>query len=128
MGSPLSVSKLPRLRGEARAPLVDSFATDAYDSRGGAPVILGHAAMKAIVIPARAKTLNDLFKKARRRSVLLEAPGGDHFVLASVEGWEAFEVGDDLTQNKSLMRRLAQRRSKGKPTSLEAVKARLGLR
>jgi hypothetical protein len=83
--------------------------------------------MTTISIPARAKTLNTLFKKARRRSLILESHDGHRFVLAPIEGWEAFEIGDDFTQNKKLMKFLTERRSGGKRIPLEVVEAELGI-
>ena len=86
--------------------------------------------MKAITVPTRAKILNDLLKKARRKEVILESADGQRFVLASIEGWEGFEVGedDDITKNKKLMTYLANRRSGGKRIPLTEVKAQLRLR
>ncbi|MBM4049671.1 MAG: hypothetical protein FJ279_31635 [Planctomycetes bacterium] len=85
--------------------------------------------MKTISVPPRAKRLNDLLRKARRKQVLLQAADGQRFVLASVEGWEGFEVGedDDITTNKKLMQHLARRRRGGKRIALAEVRARLGL-
>ena len=83
--------------------------------------------MTTISVPARAKTVNALLKKARRRSLILQSSDGRRFVLAPVEGWEAFEVGEDFTQNKKLMKFLTERRSKGKTIPLEQVKAELGI-
>lgn len=87
--------------------------------------------MRTIVIPASAKRLNDLFKKARRKSLILKSHEGDRFILAPLEGWQAFEVGEDITQNKELMAFLAERKRnsrKGRTYSLEEVEAELGLR
>lgn len=47
------------------------------------------------------------------------------------KGWIAFEVVDDITQNKELMKLLAERSKnakKGRTYSLEEVKAELGIR
>ena len=84
--------------------------------------------MRTIAIPATARRLNDLFKKARRESLILKSHEGDRFILALLEGWEAFEVGEDFTQNKKLMKFLTERRSKGKTIPFEEVKAELGIR
>ncbi|MBI4468453.1 MAG: hypothetical protein HY650_03920 [Acidobacteria bacterium] len=83
--------------------------------------------MKPITVPARAKTLNDLLKKARRKEVILEGADGHRFVLLSLESWEGFEVGedDDITKNKRLMENLLNRRRGGKSIALKKVKARL---
>lgn len=85
--------------------------------------------MKTIVVPARAKTLNDLLKAARQTEVILESADGQRFVLISIEDWEGFEVDedDDITQNKELMEYLAKRRSQGNRIPLAGVKAQLGL-
>ena len=83
--------------------------------------------MKTIAIPARTKTLNDLFKKARNKSLILQSHDGRRFVLAPIEGWEGFEVGDDITQNKDLMKYLSERRTKGRTIPIEEVKAKLGI-
>jgi len=83
--------------------------------------------MKTITVSARAKTLNDLLKKARRKSLILQSGNGQRFVLASIEGWEGFEVGDDIAQNKRLMKHLTERRSGGTTIPLAEVKAQLGV-
>ena len=87
--------------------------------------------MKTIAIPSTARRLNDLFKKARRKSLILKSHEGDRFVLAPLEDWQAFEVGEDITQNKELMKLLGERSRnarKSRTYSLEEVKAELGLR
>jgi len=83
--------------------------------------------MRTIPVSARAKTLNDLLKKARRKSLILESSDGHRFVLASLEDWEGFEVDEDITQNKKLMELLSERRTSGKTIPLDEVKAELGL-
>jgi hypothetical protein len=94
--------------------------------------------MRTITIPTRAKTINALLKKARRRSVVLETTDGQRYVLTSVSNWEGFDVGGSrdfgeevkrTAQNKRLMKFLAERRktSKGKSKSLEEVEKELGL-
>lgn len=86
--------------------------------------------MSAIItVPTRAKTLNDLLRKARRKEIVLESANGERFVLASIQGWEGFEVGEDedITKNKKLMSHLASRRSGGKRIPLAEVRAQLGL-
>jgi hypothetical protein len=59
--------------------------------------------------------------------LILESTDGHRFVLASLEEWEGFEVGEDITQNKKLMKHLIKRRSGGKTIPLDEVKAELGL-
>ncbi|MBI5302435.1 MAG: hypothetical protein HY868_09875 [Chloroflexi bacterium] len=87
--------------------------------------------MSAIItVPTRAKTLNDLLRKARRKEIVLESADGERFVLASLQGWEGFEVdeNDDITKNRKLMSHLAKRRKGGKRIPLADVRAKLGLR
>ena len=94
--------------------------------------------MKTITIPTRAKAINDLLKKARRRSVVLETTDGKRYVLTAVNNWEGFDVGNSedfgeeakrTVQNKRLMKFLVERRktSKGTSKSLEEVEKELGL-
>ena len=83
--------------------------------------------MRTIPVSARAKTLNDLLKKARRKSLILESSDGHRFVLASLEDWQGFEVDEDITQNRKLMELLSERRTSGKTIPLDEVKAELGL-
>jgi PHD/YefM family antitoxin component YafN of YafNO toxin-antitoxin module len=83
--------------------------------------------MRTISVPGRSKMLNELLKKARHTSLILESTDGHRFVLASLEEWEGFKVGEDITQNKKLMKHLSERRGGGKPIPLDEVKAELGL-
>lgn len=94
--------------------------------------------MKTITISPRAKTINDLLKKARRRSVILETADGQRFVLTAVSNWEGFDVGNSedfgeeakrTVQNKRLMRFLVERRktAEGKSKSLEEIEKELGV-
>ena len=94
--------------------------------------------MKAIVAPTRARGINDLLKKARRRSIILESADGERYVLTSVHNWEGFEVGNDTDfgkevkrtgQNKRLIKFLAERRkhTDGSHKSLEDIEQELGL-
>ena len=95
--------------------------------------------MKPVAVSSRAKTLNTLLKKARRRNVILESADGERFVLAPIAEWEGFDVGnsDDFAievkrtaNNKKLAKLMAKRRAKdtGKPRlSLEGVRKELGL-
>jgi len=94
--------------------------------------------MKPTFIPQQEKTLNALFKQARRRNVILESVDGQRYVLAAISNWQGFEVGDSddfaeevkrTAQNKELMKFLAERRkrSKGQPTYTAAeVRKQLG--
>ena len=85
--------------------------------------------MKTTRVSPRAKTLNDLLNKARRRAVILETVGGERFVLASIEGWEGYELpkDGDMTKNRSLIKQLESRRSGGKSIPLAELKQELGL-
>lgn len=94
--------------------------------------------MKTIVVSTRAKTLNELLKKARRGTIILESADGQRFALTSVNNWEGFEVGssNDFAQevertgnNKALLKSLATRRKgkKSKGVLLADVKKQLGL-
>ncbi len=79
--------------------------------------------MKAITISPRAKTLNSLLRKARRRSVILKSSDGEEFVLARVTNMQGFDVGGDddfekeveaTRKNKRLMKFLDQRAARAK--------------
>jgi hypothetical protein len=95
--------------------------------------------MKAISVSARAKSLNELLKKARRGTIILESADGQRFALTSVNDWEGFNVGSSSDfarevertgQNKKLMKSLASRRKRAdsQGTPIADVKKRLGLR
>ncbi len=93
--------------------------------------------MKTITVPARSKTLNKLLKKAGRTGLILQSANGHRFVLASIEGWQGYDVGagDDFAdevkrtvRNKKLMKTLADRRRGGKRIPLAKLKAELGLK
>lgn len=92
--------------------------------------------MKTITVPAREKTLNAVLKKARRNRLILQSANGQRFVLISIENGEGFNVsaGNDFaqevkltTQNKKLMKFLAERRRHVKRIPLAKVKEQLGL-
>ena len=91
--------------------------------------------MNSVPIPIKSKVLNDLLKKARRRSIILEAADGQRFVLASLNDWEGFDVGksQDFSSevahtgaNDELMGVLASRSKSTGRTSLADVKKKLG--
>jgi hypothetical protein len=96
--------------------------------------------MKPTFIPQQEKTLNALFKRARRRNVILESADGQRFVLAAISKWQGFDVGDSddfaeevkrTAQNKELAKFMAERRkrSKGKPTYTAAeARKKLGVK
>ena len=85
--------------------------------------------MKTTAVSSRAKSVNDLLKKARRKTLILEAADGSRYVLAPLDAWEGVEVGQsgDITTNKRLMRALAARRSAAPTIGLAELKADLGL-
>jgi hypothetical protein len=94
--------------------------------------------MKAISVSARAKTLNELLKKARRGTVILESADGQRFALTSVGDWEGFDVGsgrdfarevERTGQNKKLLKSLTARQNSAKARGipLADVKKQLGL-
>ena len=99
---------------------------------------LRKGSMKTIAVPSHARTLNELFKKARRRSLILESAIGERFVLAPIHNWEAFDVGDSddfavevkhTARNKKLIKLMAERKKNdnGKRYSLEEIKQEFGL-
>ena len=85
--------------------------------------------MKTTAVSSRAKSVNDLLRKARRKTLVLEAADGSRFVLAPLGDWEGFDVGesDDISKNKRLIQKLASRRSNAPKIGLAAMKAELGL-
>jgi hypothetical protein len=94
--------------------------------------------VKTISVSPRAKTLNALLKKARRRSLILESADSERFVLAALQGWQGFDVGDGedfaeevkrIAQNKKLMKLLTERKKKNgnKGYSIEVVKQELDI-
>jgi len=96
--------------------------------------------MKPIPIPTRAKAVNELLKKARHRNVILESADGERFVLAAIESWQGFDVGESedfavevkrTARNKKLAKVMAERRAKDKDKprfSSEEIRKELGLK
>lgn len=96
--------------------------------------------MKPVTIPSRAKALNSLLKKARRRNVILESADGERFVLAPISDWQGFDVGESedfsvevkrTVRNKKLAKVMAERRVKDKGKrrfSSEEIRKELGLK
>ena len=93
--------------------------------------------MRTIAVSARSKTLNYLLNKAGRSAVILRSADGHRFVLASIEGWQGYDVGDGddfagevrrTVRNKKLMKALADRRRIGKRIPLAKVKEELALK
>jgi len=85
--------------------------------------------MKSIAVSRQADSLNDILKQASKEEILLEAADGQRFILASVEKWKGFQVGedDDITENSQLMKHLSNRRGGGKRIPLSDVRETLGL-
>ena len=92
--------------------------------------------MKTIAVSTRAKTLNNLLKRARRNGVILKTADGERYILTSLGSWQGFEVGasEDFgeevkrtVRNKKLMKFLAKRRTNGQRIPLAKVKEELGL-
>jgi hypothetical protein len=82
--------------------------------------------------------VNDLLKKARRGTVILESSDGQRFALTAISGWVGFDVGtsrnfaeevERTVQNKKLMKFLAARHKHGKAPGipLAEVKKQLGI-
>lgn len=92
--------------------------------------------MKTITVSSRAKTLNDVLKKARRNGLILQSAVGERFVLTSIKNWEGFDVGAEnnfaqevklTVRNKKLMKFLSERRSHAKRIPLSKVKEQLDI-
>jgi hypothetical protein len=94
--------------------------------------------MKTFSVSPRAKTLNELLKRARRGTVILQSADGQRFALTSVNDWEGFDVGsggdfahevERTGQNKKLMKSLATRRESARTRGIPIaqVKKQLGL-
>ena len=92
--------------------------------------------MKTVVVSSRSKTIHALLKQARRNGLILQSPEGEHFVLAPIGDWQAFNVGDSedfaeevkaTSQNKELIKFLKERHTRGKRIPIKKVRERLGL-
>ena len=95
--------------------------------------------MKAITVSPQSKILNELMKKARRRSLILKSADGEHFVLARVTNLQGFYVGasdnfenevQTTRKNKRLMKFLDERATKArgqKGVPIAEVRKQLGL-
>jgi len=77
--------------------------------------------MKPILVSARSKTVNELLKKARCGTVILESSDGQRFALTAIANWEGFDIGTSRSfaqeiertrKNKRLMKFLAARRKR----------------
>jgi hypothetical protein len=85
--------------------------------------------MKTVSVSRQADFLEDILKQALLEEIILETYSGQRFIIASIEKWKGFQVGedDDITKNKELMQHLAKRRTGEKRIPLSKVKERLGL-
>lgn len=95
--------------------------------------------METVIVPARAKTVHSLLRKAKRKGLILQSPEGDRFMLSPIDvpkGWIGFDVGDsdDFAEevrrtagNKKLMKFLAERKSGGKRIAEAQLRKELGL-
>lgn len=94
--------------------------------------------MKTIAVSQRAKTLNALLDKARRKTIILQSADGERFALTSVNNWDGFDVGGNTDfalevaktgKDKKLMRTLLGRRKRSKAAGipLAQVRKQLGL-
>ena len=87
--------------------------------------------MKPITISRKSKTVNSLLKKARKKSVILQAPDGRLYMLAPMD-WVGFEVGNGdfadevkrTVRNKALMKFLVERNKKEKGPNLSSEEVR----
>ena len=81
--------------------------------------------MKTVAVSTRAKTLNELLKRARRGGLILRSSDGHEYILAEIDD---FDREIELTpKNKSLMKLLDKRAAQTKTVKLAEVKAQLGL-
>nr|VFJ66167.1 MAG: hypothetical protein BECKFW1821B_GA0114236_111321 [Candidatus Kentron sp. FW] len=85
--------------------------------------------MKSITVSRQTDSLNDVLKQAALEEIQLETPDGQRFILAPVEKWKGFRLGedDDITENKELMAHLLDRRGAGKRIPLPDIRETLGL-
>lgn len=81
--------------------------------------------MKTVAVSTRAKTLNELLKRARRGGLILRSSDGHEYILAEIDD---FDREIELTpKNKSLMKLLDKRAAQTKTVKLAEVKTQLGL-
>jgi predicted O-methyltransferase YrrM len=81
--------------------------------------------MKTIKVSSRARSINELLKKARRENVILRSPEGKEFLLAEIDD---FNREIELSRrNKALMKYLDARARQSKTVSMEEAKTLLGL-
>jgi hypothetical protein len=81
--------------------------------------------MKTIKVSPRARSINELLKKARKQNVILRSPEGEEFILAEIDD---FNREIELTRhNQALMKLLDSRRVQRETVSLDQARAILGL-
>ena len=81
--------------------------------------------MKTIRVSPRSKTLNALFRQAKRDNLILRSADGLEFILAEVDD---FNREIELTRkNKKLMEFLEKRAKQTKTVSAAEARIRLGL-
>jgi len=81
--------------------------------------------MKTVNIPAQAKTVTSLLKKAQRGGLILRSPEGQEFILAEIDD---FNREIELTrQNKALMKLLDVRGKQTKTVRSSEMRKQLGL-
>ncbi|MBI4785776.1 MAG: hypothetical protein HY782_01855 [Chloroflexi bacterium] len=81
--------------------------------------------MKTIRVSPRSKTLNALFRQAKRDNLILQTADGLEFILAEVDD---FDREIELTRkNKKLMDFFEKRAKQTKTVSAAEARVRLGL-
>jgi hypothetical protein len=97
--------------------------------------------MKTVMVSSRSKTLQALFRQARRNGLILQSSTGERFMLTPVSSseWVGFDVGTSsnfveevamTANNKELAKFLASRNRKQRPGTgipIDEVRRKLGL-
>jgi len=96
--------------------------------------------MRTITVSARAKTVNDLLKLARRGDLILESSDGTQYFLSRIKNAQSFYIGyagDDFEEeikatrkNKEFMKFLDERgkHKAGTGIPVREIREQLGLR
>ena len=97
--------------------------------------------MKTVMVSPRSKTMQTLFRQARRKGLILESSTGERFVLTPIpwDEWVGFDVGEGdfaeevklTASNRDLAKFLSNRNRKHKPGTgipIDEVHRRLGLK
>lgn len=98
--------------------------------------------MKTVIVSPRSKTVQALFKQARRKGLILQSSTGERFVLSPIPtgDWAGFDVGDSAdfaeearvtAKNRELAKFLSTRNREHKPGTgipIEEVRKTLGLK